>query len=234
MNRTTLLISTFALIMSGVSLFSGGQSASGETDDAKLKSLQEEISALRKDLYAVKDGANKPVNEPDYEEPLNKAGQENQGFEPEPPLGIAMDEGMPDLPPDEMMPVDPIMAAQIRRIIRQEQQSNRSQRSGKRMQIFSADLRRRIGENSATADLSEDDRNNLVQFLENERKSANKLWQKIRRGDLSRKEAAQDLQELRQDTRAILRESMGEEIADRIDQLSPLPRRRRVTPTGPQ
>jgi hypothetical protein len=237
MTRTALLLSIFALIISGVSLLSGGQSPESEAGNASLKSIQEEVSALRKDLYAMKNGApgeHKPLNEPDYEDPFNKPNRETMGLETEPPLEMPMIEGMHGSPTDEMMPVDPVMAAQIRSIIRQERQSNRSQRSGKRMQHFNADLLRRIGENATTTDLSEDERNSLAQLLENEKKSANKLRQRLRSGDLSRKETFQELKELRQDTRAIVLEAMGDEIADVIDQLSPLRRRHRTTPTSPQ
>ncbi len=139
-------------------------------------------------------------------------------------------ENMPGMGMDEDVPVDPMLEAQIRKILREERQKSREKRVGRHLERFAERLQDRMASNELTSGMSEEDKTTLTEILHKERKSMSKLYRGIRSGDMSAKEARQELSALRADTVAIIRESMGDELAGVVGSLSPLPERGPLAP----
>ena len=78
--------------------------------------------------------------------------------------------------------------------------------------------------------MSEEDRSALTEILRKERKEHEQALSRIRSGSMSMKDARQELNDLRQDTLSIVRESMGDDLANLIPELSPLPSRGPLAP----
>ena len=126
-----LILSLIALSLGGYSVVSQPSTGAVETDDVRVKALQEEMEALRKDLYAMKDSSGGAPPPPPPE--LARGEMKDEGFggdsasggpdpsmmpPPEPdPMGE-----MPGMIPDDAVPVDPMLAAQVRKIIREERE----------------------------------------------------------------------------------------------------------------
>ena len=234
MQQVPLILSLTALSVGGYAVVTQPDSPTVETDDIRLKALQEEMAALRKDLYAIKDSSGGPPPPPP---PMNEnygKGDSSLGSleAPGPSIDMppSMPENMPEMVADEDLPVDPMLEAQIRKIMREERQRYREKRVGKHLERFVERLKDRLADNELTSNLSEEDKTTLTEILHKERKSMSKLYRGIRSGDMSPKEARQELSALRADTVAIVRESMGDELAGVIGSLSPLPERGPLAP----
>ena len=129
-----------------------------------------------------------------------------------------------------MIPPDPMLAAQIRMVMNEERQKHREKRVGRHLERFAERLNEKLANHEATSGLSEDERNSLSEILHKERKGMSKLYRGIRSGDMSPKDARQELQSMRADTVSIIRESMGDDLANSIEALSPLPERGPLAP----
>ena len=237
-----LILSLIALSLGGYSVVSQPSTGAVETDDVRVQALQEEMEALRKDLYAMKDSSGGAPPPPPPE--LARGEMKDDGFggdsasggpdpsmmpPPEPdPMGE-----MAGMIPDDAVPVDPMLAAQVRKIIREEREQYRDKRSGRHLERFAERLAERMADSEVVRDMSEEDRSALTEILRKERKSMSKLYRGIRSGSMSMKDARQELNDLRQDTLSIVRESMGDDLANLIPELSPLPSRGPLAPTRP-
>ena len=232
MQQVPLILSLLALSVGGYAVVTQPESPTVETDNIRLKALQEEMAALRKDLYAIKDssgGAPPPPMDNSYDKDDSNPGTMAV---PVPPgdMPPSMPENMPGMMADDEVPADPILEAQIRKIMREERQKYREKRVGKHLERFAERLKERLAGNELTSGLSEEDKTTLTEILHKERKSMSKLYRGIRSGDMSPKEARQELNALRADTVAIIRESMGDELAGVVGSLSPLPERGPLAP----
>lgn len=237
MQQLPLILSLLALSTGGFAIMTQPSGAANiETDDMRLKALQAEVAALREDLYNIKNsGGGSPTPPPPMEQDFGKGGGEPSTLAAAPPdeSGSMPSAEMPEMPqmdPEMMIPPDPMLAAQIRMVMKQERQKNREQRVGRHLERFAERLNEKLANHEATSGLSEDDRTSLTEILHKERKGMSKLYRGIRSGDMSPKEARQELQSMRADTIAIIRESMGDDLANSVGALSPLPERGPLAP----
>ena len=235
MQQLPLILSLLALSVGGYAVVTQPDSPTVETDDIRLKALQEEMAALRQDLYAIKDSSGGPP--PPAQPPMGESDDKGDSSLGTIAVPVPADdmpppspENMPEMAMDENIPVDPILEAQIRKVMREERQKSRDKRVGKHLERFAERLQDRMASNELTSGMSEEDKTTLTEILHKERKSMSKLYRGIRSGDMSRKEARQELSDLRADTVAIIRESMGDELAGVVGSLSPLPERGPLAP----
>jgi hypothetical protein len=229
MQHLPLIFSLLALTTGGYAIVSQPSTESKvETDDMVLKALQEEMAGLRQDLYNMKNtGGEAPAAPPRMDDSYGK-GSGDPGSIAAPSQGNSMQPPMPEMPemdPETIIPPDPILAGQIRMVMRQERQKYRDKRVGRHLERFAEELNERLANHEATNSLSEEDSDALSQILHKERKSMGKLYRGIRSGDMTPKDARQELQAMRADTLSIVRESMGDDLANSINVLSPLPER---------
>ncbi len=233
MQNVALILSLIAVAMGGYAVFDGPDTGGLETDDIRVKAMQEELAQLRDELFKLKNSggsANLGPAQPQFEQESTDPTMAVEGAGAPMPAESGLGDPMVEMPTSEMPPPDPMLVAQIRQILREERQSNRDKRAGKHLDRFKRNLEERLNNNDATNGLSQEDRDALNELFIKERKSLGKLYRGLRSGDLSRKDARQELKDLRADTVSIVRESMGDDVANVVNDLSPLPRR---GPLGP-
>jgi hypothetical protein len=226
MQQLTLGLALIALVLSGYAVMDEPAASGPQADDARVKAMQEEFAQLREELYTMKNsgGAQKapamPSQDFGYDSSATVENTAPPGSEPMPD-----EPEMMGMETQEFPPADPMMVAQIQQVLRQERNQRRDERRGKHLERFAVDLAERLANSEHTSGMSQEDRDSLSEILSKERASMGKLYRGLRSGDLSRKDARLELKDMRADTISIVRESMGDDVANALGELSPLPRR---------